>query len=248
MGASPRSGISRETRLLLVVIILSVGVLVVLSRFRFPDEPDGAPRTGATPLPLERLAARATYDELASIVADLGRRVTPAVSVIRAETAQGGRFIPAVRLRPDILLAHVAADSRLLSFVDLQAAIDVAAYDEARRLVLLRVPPDAARVARIGNTPPGSLAPRYVASMEGTRAGPALRPLFLGRADAIPDPRYEGGLFVLGGVLQASPGALIFSLDGSFVGLCLIEGGDAAGVPARALDNAVTAMLRPPVQ
>lgn len=248
MGASPRSGISRETRLLLVVIILSVAVLVVLSRFRFPDQRDGDTRTGATPLPLERIAARATYDELASIVADLGRRVTPAVNVLRVETPQGNRFIPAVRMRPDILLAHVAPDSRLLSFVDLASAVDVAAYDEARHLVLLRVPPDAARVARLGITPPRSLAPRYVASVEGTRAGPALRPLFLGRADTIPDPRYEGGLFVLGGVLQASPGALIFSLDGSLVGLCLTDEGDAAGVPARALDSAVGAMLRPPPQ
>ena len=37
MSVSPRSGLSRETRLLLIVIVLSAAVLFALSRFRFPD-------------------------------------------------------------------------------------------------------------------------------------------------------------------------------------------------------------------
>lgn len=233
---------SRETRLLLIVITLSAAMLLVLSRFRFPDGAPAAPGT-ATPLPLERLAARATYDELATIIAELGERVTPAVTVLRVETNGVQRFVPALRVRPDLLLAHVTADSRVLSLVGGSAPVEVAAYDETRQLVLLRVPADPSRVANLRATA-GSTAPRYVAAVEGTRGGAALRPLFLGRTDPVTDERYGDPLLVLGGVLQASPGSLIFGLDGSFVGLCIIDEGFAAGVPGPALDAAVTRMLQ----
>lgn len=244
MGVSPRSRLSRETRLLLIVIALSAAVLFALSRFRFPEQ-DTPSLAAATPLPLERLAARATYDELATIIADLGRRVSPSVMVARVEVAGMQRFVPALRVRPDLVLAHVPPDARVLGFVDRPDAIDVAAYDEPRQLVLLRVPPDPARVVnlRVNDTATG--APRYVAAIEGTRGGPALRPLFLGRTDPIGDQQYEQGLLVLGGVLQASPGSLIFGLDGSFVGLCILDEGFAAGVPGPALDAAIARMLSP---
>ena len=61
-------------RLLLVTIAVSVGMLLLLARFRFPEE--GRRQTAEpAPAPLERLAASATYDELASIMGELERRV-----------------------------------------------------------------------------------------------------------------------------------------------------------------------------
>lgn len=92
MAVSPRARLTRETRLLLIVVTLSAVVLIVLSRFRFPDRPATA-SSGATPLPLERLAARATYDELATIIADLGTRVTPSVVVLRVDLSGTPRFV-----------------------------------------------------------------------------------------------------------------------------------------------------------
>ena len=115
----------------------------------------------------------------------------------------------------------------------------------ARELVLIRVPHAAQAVVNLQSRDRGTSAPRYVAAVEGTRGGAALRPVFLGRTDPLSDDRYEQGLIVLGGVLQASPGSLIFALDGSFVGLCIIEEGFAAGVPGPALDAAIERMLRP---
>jgi len=244
MGVSPRSRPSRETRLLLIVITLSAVVLVALSQFRFPDE-DRVPSAGATPLPLERLAARATYEELATIISELGERVTPSVVVARVETGGLQRFVPALRVRPDLLLAHVSPDSRVLALVGTTAPVEIAAYDAARELVLIRVPHAAQAVVNLQSRDRGTSAPRYVAAVEGTRGGAALRPVFLGRTDPLSDDRYEQGLIVLGGVLQASPGSLIFALDGSFVGLCIIEEGFAAGVPGPALDAAIERMLRP---
>ncbi len=232
--------------MLLIVITLSVIVLAVLSQFRFPHTEGGAHEiSGATPLPLERLAARATYDELATIIAELGRRVGPQVRVLRVDAAGEQRYVPALRVRPDLLLAHVRGDTRILSIVDTAAPIDVVAFDAERELVLLRVPADASSVVAFQSGSQSAARPRYVAAVEGTPGGPALRPLFLGRTDRIEDEHYEEGLLVLGGVLLASPGSLIFGLDGTLVGLCVIDDGYAAGVTSRSIQSAVDRMLAP---
>jgi hypothetical protein len=245
MSSSPASRLSRETRLLLIVITLSVGVLLALSRFRFPEPPAG---DGGSAAPLERLAARATYDELATIIAELGRRVTPSVAVLRVENGADSRFVPAVRVRSDLALAHVTPDSRIIELVGSSAGIDVAAYDERRQLVLIRVPPDPAAVVNLETGAQSGGRPRYVAAIEGTPGGPALRPLFLGRTDRIADDLYDEGVLVLGGVLLASPGSLIFALDGSFVGICVIEDGYAAGITGRSLAAAIGGMMGAPLR
>lgn len=232
--------------MLLIVITLSVIVLGVLSQFRFPNTDGGAhERAGATPLPLERLAARATYDELATIIAELSRAVGPKVSVLRVDADGEQRFIPALRVRPDMLLAHVRGSTRILSIIDTTAPIDVVAFDPERELVLLRVPADPSAVVTFQAASQSAARPRYVAAVEGTPGGPALRPLFLGRTDRIEDEHYDEGLLVLGGVLLASPGSLIFGLDGTLVGLCVIDDGYAAGVTSRSIQSAVDRMLAP---
>lgn len=243
MGVSPRSRPSRETRLLLIVITVAAAVLLTLSRFRFPESPAQEGRASAAPL--ERLAARATYDELASIIAELGTRISPFVVVLRVEDAGQQRFVPAVRVRPDLALVHVSGDSRILAVVGGAPTPEIVAFDAARALALVRVPSDSARVIAMTEAGPAPTAPRYVAVVEGTRGGPTLRPVFLGRTDPFHDARYGADLLVLGGVLQASPGSLIFGLDGAFVGLCIMEEGFVAGVPGRALEAAVARMLAP---
>jgi hypothetical protein len=247
MSAPPRSRLTRETRLLLIIITLSVVVLVLLSRFRFPDEA-AVPGRSTTPLPLERLAARATYDELSTIIADLGRRVTPSVTVLSVDADGQQRFVPAVRVREDLLLAHVKGEHRILAMVGTDEPVDIAAFDARRELVLLRVRPAPGAIVSLDGSAFMGARPQYVATIEGTPVGPAVRPLFLGRADRVPDNRYPEGLLVLGGVLVASPGSLIFGLDGSFVGLCVIDAGYAAGVSGQSLASAVASMTRPPAQ
>lgn len=245
MSASPRSRMTRETRMLLLIITLSVAVLMLLARFRFPAE---TPRDRATATaPLERLAARATYDELAGIIAELSRRVAPLVVVLRVESEGLQRFVPAVRVRSDLALAHVTGESRILAAVGMPGPVEIAAFDPERALVLVRVPPAPDQVVPLAGADNRSSAPRYIAAVEGTRGGPTLRPFFLGRTDPLRDERY-GDLLVLGGVLQASPGSLLFGLDGTFVGLCIMEDGFVAGIPGRALETAVAAMLTPQPQ
>ena len=63
MASSGATSFSRETRLLAATIGISIVVLVVLSRFRFPNVAADV-RDAASAQPLARLAARAAFDAL----------------------------------------------------------------------------------------------------------------------------------------------------------------------------------------
>jgi len=251
----------------LLTLAASVVLLLVLARFRFPEE-QGVPTLPDRPpaAPLERLAARATYDELASIVADLERRIAPALVVLRVEatgsardllTSPSGaglfsssavRWVPGVRVRPDAVLARIELGASVMGLVNSAARPELEAYDPLRGVGIVRVPP-------ISDAPPGiweagtarPLSGRYVAVVEGTLGGPTLRPTFLGRADPIVDVRWRGPLLVLGGELQAPTGSLVFSLDARLVGMSVLEEGSLAIVPAAALLEVVDELTnRPP--
>ena len=267
MTAGPR--FSRESRLLLLTLAASVVLLLVLARFRFPEE-QGVPTLPVRPpsAPLERLAARATYDELASIVGDLERRIAPALVVLRVEATGGGRlpgaspgdagmrtsvalrWVPGVRVRPDAVLARVELGASVMGIVGSDARPELQAYDPLRGLAIVRVPPVSDAPPSIWEAgTPRPLSGHYVAVVEGTLGGPTLRPTFLGRADPIVDVRWNGPLLVLGGELQAPAGSLVFSLDARLVGMSVLEEGSLAIVPAQALLEAVDALThRPPRQ
>ena len=76
---------SRETRLLLLTVALSVAVLFALARFRFPgQEPLELPAQ-----PLQRLAARAAFEDLSAAVSRAAERLRPALQVVRVPTSVG---------------------------------------------------------------------------------------------------------------------------------------------------------------
>ena len=105
MQDTPARGSGRETRLLLVTIAVSVATLLLLARFRFPA--DEVQPTDPAPAPPERLAARATYDELAGIMADLERRIAPSLEVLAVHTDRPGVVhVVAPRLTADRAVAH----------------------------------------------------------------------------------------------------------------------------------------------
>jgi S1-C subfamily serine protease len=74
--------------------------------------------------------------------------------------------------------------------------------------------------------------PAYVVAVEGTPAGAALRPVFLGRGDRFASARWPRPLLPLGGI-GIAPGALVFSLTGEFIGAVVVENGAAAIAGAR---------------
>jgi hypothetical protein len=250
---------SRETRLLLVTVIVSAGVLGVLSQFRFPD----TQRVEPPVQPLERLAARATFDELAGIIERLERRIAPSLVVLRV----GGRvtpsprglrdllaepdtrpvrsgFVPSLRVRPDIAVALLDPGVSVQGVLgDLQAVPLVLAVDPVRRLALVRVPPATDAASWQWQSVGAVDTPRYVAVVEGTRGGSTLRPVFLGKADRFEEPRWETPLVVLGGETTASEGAFVFSLEGGLIGLAVNEGGVLAVVPGPMLARSAERLL-----
>ncbi len=270
----PRRGISREMRLLALTITVSAIVLVVLSRFRFPEQPAFV---AVSPAPLERLAARATYDELASIVAGLERTIAPSLVVLRlaaehdtAPRALGDilralpddrapRHAPALRLDGNTAVAAgIDATSRIVGIVgpdNSTPPAELLAADPLRRLALVRVP-DASIQSLRQVTLADLQTPTYVVVVEGTRAGLTFRPVFVGSSDRFQDPRWTRPLLAVSSAALTAPGALVFSLEGQFLGCAVVDAGtlaiagaadvlaaaDAlkAGSPGRVVDPGIT--------
>lgn len=222
--ATPRS---RETRLLLVTIAVSVGVLLLLARFRFPDE--AATQTvSSAPAPLERLAARATYDELASIMADLERRIVPRVVIVSTRDAEGHEtLVVAPRLLPDRAVALVDGSASLAAAPG-SGDLELVGRDEARSVAVVRVPAldDGAVPLRQGQPRTG---PRYVAAVEASHTGATVRPVYVARVEMLDEADGTQTLLLSGLQQSVSRGSAIFTLDGAFLGL-VSQAGDAAVV------------------
>ena len=229
--AAPRG--SRETRLLLVTILVSVGVLLLLARFRFPDE--AATQTvPSAPAPLERLAARATYDELASIMADLERRIVPRVAIVSTRDAEGNEtLVVAPRLLPDRAVALVDASASIAS-----ADLELIGRDETRSLAVVRVPAldDGAVTLRQG---PPRTGPRYVAAVEASPVGATVRPVYVARVEVLDEADGSQTLLLSGLQQSVGRGSAIFTLDGAFLGLVSQAGDSAVVLPGETLRAAM---------
>jgi S1-C subfamily serine protease len=223
----PRS--RRETRLLVVTIAVSVGVLLLLAQFRFPE--DSVSPAEAAPAPLERLAARAAYDELASTMADLERRIVPRLITFRIRTdGPSAEFGLAARVTADRALSVLPAPQGVDSSAA-QAPL-VLSRDLVRDLAVLQVPTaeDSILSPRTGTR----TGPRYIALAEATAHGVVLRPVYIGRSAATHDPGTDTPLISLSGLQHpVRRGDAVFSLDGGFIGLVHQgEAGEATVVPA----------------
>jgi hypothetical protein len=264
VSAEERSG--REIRLLVLVIAVAVAVLLVLARFRFPSVDLSA--TPPTPGPLERLAARATFDDLASTLADVTARVTPVFVVAAIEkipekleppakpqkppskstpppepAPPSQRWVPALRVRPELLLAYVPSGMHVIAVEGWSASPQVGAADDGREVVLIRVPAGSAPVVDFANAAADFVGSTFVVAIEGALGGPAARPVFVPRIDAMFESRWSTTLFVLGGEPELRAGTFAFTLDGRFIGLAVrAEPAGVALVPAAALERAVADM------
>ena len=245
---------SRETRLLLITVGLSVAVLFLLARFRFPNqEPLEVPAQ-----PLQRLAARAAFDDLGAAVTRAAERVRPALRVIEVPAARtglksltledvlwrepgdtGSRLALAYRFRQDTLM--VVGHPRAWAGAE-TAQASVLAADDVRGLVVL----EATGEASDGWQPPGMAglpSAQYLLIAEATAGGVALRPLFGGTADRFTDPLWDQPLLALGPDLRIADGALVFSLEGNFAGAVTDRHGVRAVVPAELLVRAAERLL-----
>ena len=236
---------SRDTRLLVLVIAIALAVLFVLAQFRFPEATvrPAAPTTGL----LDRLSVRDGYDDLASAVEATLSRVAPGIVQleIAAEPQKSGRGKPtvdppppnlrvvAVRITAELALATIPAGYQVVPGGENQ--IGIRAADALREMVVAYVRPrDAA------DRPPAPATDfdgfKYVALVEPASGGPTASPLFLGRIDFQVDERWGGDLLIPGGSSTLPIGALIYTLDGRFIGMVISwPDGSRRIVPAEVL-------------
>jgi hypothetical protein len=241
-----RSG--RDTRLLALVILIAIAVLVVLARFRFPQTESGAAAV-TPPGPLERMAARAVYEDLAAAVRTALQRVEPALVTVNIEpdsppnTRTRGQAAAAVaenssrvgvRLGDDLAVVHLPRGFRVAG--DAFAVRDV---NQAREIAILSGP------LRSGENqqPPGfaELAGFvYVCVVEPTPDGPTATPMFIGRVRTLFDERWNDSVLIPGATTLPA-GSLLFQLDGRFLGIAVAHpGGGSAIVFSSLLTGAVS--------
>jgi S1-C subfamily serine protease len=239
---APTTG-GRETRLLLMTIGVSVGMLLLLAQFRFPEAADPPPAPAAAPL--ERLAARATYDELAGIMAEVERRVAPSIVPIRLDGDRGETlYAPAVRLTPDRAIALVGPNDRVVTPPG-ETPPTIVGRDPTRGFLVLQVEPRPGDVVtvRAGTARPG---PRYLVVVEATREGAAVRPVYVGRTDIVQDTRGGDPVLIIAAAQQTVPrGSAIFTIDAEFLGLAADSAGAVTIVPAERLQTAIASAPAP---
>ncbi len=235
---------SRETRLLIVTILVSAVVLLLLAQLRFPETPAGVVTTTQ---PLDRLAARASYDDLATSIARLEDSISPNLLALRLDAqadttplqlgdllafpavgAEGPRYVPALRIDTSTALAVVGPGTRIGAIVGRvsSGSAGIQATDPVNGIARVQVPEGPVRPLR--HMAFADLrTPAYIVAVEGTSAGVTLRPVFLGRAGRFGSARWTRALLPLGGA-DVKPGALMFTLAGDFLGCAVVEDGTLA--------------------
>lgn len=222
MTISGQPMISRETRRLLITVIVAIAALWVLARMRFQERP-----AATTPVPnmLAQLRPASSYEDLARLIADIRPAILAAVSPSAGAPALRVREDAAVTLRP------AAADT-------------VVATNRATGLSIVHRP----RADMPGVMPwvPRLLDyPRYLVVVEVTGEHVALRPVFVGGLYPVTSPLWSGEIWLLPPNTAIPPGTFVFTTEGALAGLSVAHGGQAAIVPAALLTDAVDELQRP---
>src|SRR4051794_28014903 len=237
---NPLRGWTRETRLLVVTVLLAVSVLLALARLRFPGAEPSA-RLSLPVRPLQQIVERASFDDLAASVTRAADRIRPALAVISLPPGESpitssnlAEQLAATPSIPGRATALHIGDDRWVALVAGAAGPDVtspgltvAGQDVLRGLVVLTGKTDSATV--LSTSRPA--LPAFLVAAEPTAAGVAVRPVFVPASDPTSDARWASPLWAL--PADAPPaGSLVFSLEGAFVGAVVEVSSGTALVPA----------------
>lgn len=234
--AESETHVSRDTRLLILVIAVAVIVLFVLAQFRFPKAE--VRLSTVTPAGLDRLAAQSNYDDLASAVQTTLQGVEPSLVVFDLEGVPDGSKQPekrrahAVRLRDGLAVGPAPAGFKI---TDGSGGVDVPLIrmiEPVRGLFVAALTTENAP-ARLAHAVGDFGGYAYVAVVEPAKGGPTATPMFIGRVDSQYDARWAGDLLVPGGSATLPVGSFVFLLDGRFVGL-VVKGPDGPSAIAPA--------------
>ncbi len=245
-GLQERSG--RETRLLVLIVIVSLGVLLLLARFRFPAATlNVAP---AVPSPLSNLASRAAFRDLSDAIVTAYDTLSPRLAVVRLEEAvkppargrgaatppapRASRLAPALRVKPDLALVYVPAGFNVVRVAGVPA--QQVAGSETREITLVRVP--AVEDSGLDEVTEGFVGFSFVIQVTATEGGPSVQPIFIGRTGAREDSRWPSGVVAIDHATVPA-GSFLFTLEGRLLGLVIRDEATAAIVPPSVIDDVV---------
>jgi hypothetical protein len=229
LSGPQRPRLSRETRLLLVTILLSIAVLWALARVRFPNRPAA---TSPVPPLLTQLTPPPAFDELAAEISKLESRLVP--SFVRAESAA------ALRVRRSAAATYVPPDDPRTRPT---LPAETMARDEASGLAIVSVP----------NGPVVALAPwnpiqldrsRYVIATAVSAVGVFFRPVFVGHLQPVSDQAWQTQIWMLPERTDVSAGDFLLTTDGALIGLVVARERALAVVPGEALLATVDTLLQ----
>ena len=186
-----RPSVSRDTRLLFAVILISVAMLWVLARIRFPDRPQ---TPGLVPPVLAQLAPPSAFDDIAASVARLEPRLQGA-SIPLEVRRQAGRtseaasqVLPALRFRDGLAVVLLPPASGL-EIIPMSG--EEVARDPVSHLAVIRVPEGAAPVLSFWS-PRRFDYPRFLLAADVTRERHITSAGIRGLAQSFVEPHLVG--------------------------------------------------------
>lgn len=224
--ARPR--IARETRLLLVTVLISLAALWALARIRFPDRP-----ASPNPVPplLTQLAVPFAFSDLATEIARTEARVMPSLVTVPLPPPR-----TAVALR--------VADGLGATWLDVSDGsvgsgsaheTSLVAYDRVTGLALVSIPRASTTALPVSSSTPERLdRPRYLVASGVTLGNISLRPVFVGRLASTTRP-WLGDIWAVPSATAVAPGDFVFTTTGDLVGLVTAQPGVTAIVPGDVL-------------
>jgi hypothetical protein len=216
-----RPRVSRETRLLLIVLLTAVATLWVLARIRFPEQ---LPTPNPVPPVLAQLTPRDTLDDIVASVTQLQSRLAP--SLIAVEVSKSTDAVASVlRFADDLgagLLPGAASDAN---------AENVIGHDPVSRLAVVRVTGGDRPPAPQTWSPTRMDAPRFLMAAEVSRQGVLMRPVYVASLIAADSSTWSASVWRLPRDTSVAVGSFLFTTDGLFAGLAADPGGRLVIVP-----------------
>lgn len=211
-GLYRRPRVSRETRLLLGAVLLSVAALWILARIRFPDQPAPTP---VQPL-LTQIVPRFALEDFAGEVARIRPRIEPYLvgSALRVQDNAA------------ILLQDITADRHG------QHGDDFVNRDRASGLAVVRVPVVGWATPPLW-TPRDLTEPRHLLVADASTGALALRPVFVGTLVATDSPIWREPIWLAPAGTDLPRGAFVFTSDALLAGMVDLHQQQPAIVPAR---------------
>jgi hypothetical protein len=238
--ARPR--VSRETRLLLTTVFLSIAALWVLARIRFPERP--ATPNPVTPLLAQLSPRRVLFEDLERAVFELEPEALSALHVLSVQPAGpaggwdgSGHSIASLRFRDDAVVA----------LMDTVVGVSITggkllAHDPVTGLAVIRTASSELPPLRTW-TPQSTDYPRYVLVSDASQGSISLRPVFVGHLRAVPKSAWSGDTWRMTSDVTLPNGTFVFTTSGALAGMVVGQPDEPAIVPASTLISSAQRLL-----